>query len=109
MSVPAPELWLTVAFAGTGTYLIRLSFFALARRVAQPPPALVRVLRMIPPAALSALALPPILRPEGEAGFDEPTLWAGLVAAVVAWRTNNVALTLVVGMAVLLGLDATVT
>ena len=38
--------------------------------------------------------------------FAAVVLAAGLVAALVAWRTRNAILTLVVGMAVLIALDA---
>jgi branched-subunit amino acid transport protein len=36
----------------------------------------------------------------------QPRLAAGVIAAVVAWRTNNVALTLVVGLGVLIATEA---
>lgn len=104
--VDPADLWLTVALGGLATYLVRLSFFAVAHRAAEPPLWLLRILRMIPPAALAALAIPPVLRPAGEwTTFDEPRLWAAVVACVVAWRTKSLALTFVVGMGVLVALD----
>jgi len=41
------------------------------------------------------------VRPGGELDLWQPRLLAGVVAALVAWRTRNAGLTLLVGMAVL--------
>jgi branched-subunit amino acid transport protein len=65
-----------------------------------------RVLRQIPPAALASLVLPALLRPEGRLDLLQPRLLAGAVAAAVAWRFRSVALTLVVGMGILLAVEA---
>ena len=46
------------------------------------------------------------VRRDGELSLWTPELAAGLVAATVAWKTRNSILTLVVGMAVLIALDA---
>ncbi|MET0490568.1 MAG: AzlD domain-containing protein, partial [Acidimicrobiales bacterium] len=52
------RLWLTIVLAGAGTFVARISFLGVAHRIADPPIALQRILRMIPPAALAALVLP---------------------------------------------------
>ncbi len=93
------RLWLTIALAGAGTFLARLSFLGVAHRMADPPIGVQRVLRMIPPAALAALVLPAFVRPEGGFDLTQPRLFAGLIATAVAFRTKNVLLTLAVGMA----------
>ncbi len=93
--------WTTVLLAGVGTYAMRASFLALAHRLVHVPPRAHRVLRQIPPAALAALVFPALLRPDGYLDLWQPRLAAGLLAALVAWRTRNVALTLVVGMGAL--------
>jgi branched-subunit amino acid transport protein len=49
--------------------------------------------------------VPALLRPHGELDLFSPRLLAGVVAALVAWRTRNVAATLVVGMGLLMLLD----
>jgi branched-subunit amino acid transport protein len=85
---------------------MRASFLAAASRLATVPPGVQRVLRQIPPAALASIVVPALLRPDGELGLWQPELAAGALAAVVAWRTRNVALTLVVGMAALVALEA---
>lgn len=97
-------VWPVIVIAGAGTYVMRASFLAFAHRMATVPPALSRVLRQIPPAALAALVLPALVRPEGHLDLLQPRLLAGVAAALVAWRTRNVGVTLVVGMAVLAGL-----
>lgn len=95
------DLWLTILLAGAGTYLLRASFLAMADRLVDLPPMVERILRQIPPAVLAALVVPQLLRPEGQLDFWQPELLAGVVAALVSWRTRNIAATLVVGMGVL--------
>ena len=97
--------WATILIAGAATFAMRASFLAFAHRLVDIPPGVQRVLRQIPPAALASLGLPALVH-HGDS-FD---LWngrvaAGLFAAVVAWKTRNVGLTLIVGMATLLILE----
>jgi branched-subunit amino acid transport protein len=93
--------WAAILLAGAGTYLMRGSFLFAAHRLAEVPEVVQRVLRQIPAAALAALVVPALLRPEGELDLWQPHLAAGLLAAVICWRTGSVALTLVVGMTAL--------
>jgi len=93
--------WTAIVLAGIGTYLMRASFLLAAHRLTDVPESVQRVLRQIPAAALAALVVPALLRPEGEFDLWQPELAAGLLAAVVCWRTKSVALTLVVGMTAL--------
>jgi branched-subunit amino acid transport protein len=74
----------------------------VAHRLADPPVAVQRVLRMIPPAALAALVLPAFVRPGGEFDLTQPRLFAGLIATAVAFKTKNVLVTLAVGMALVI-------
>lgn len=94
--------WWTILVAGIGTFAMRASFLVFAHRMVQVPPRVHRVLRQIPPAALAALVLPAFLRPEGRVDLLQARFAAGVVAALVAWRTRNAVLTLVVGMALLI-------
>ena len=80
-------------------------FLAFAHRMADVPPAVQRVLRQIPPAALAALTVPALVRPHGELDLWQSRLLAGAVAAVITWRTRNIALTLAVGVGVVMVLD----
>lgn len=98
------EAWLTVVLASLGTFVLRAAFLVFADRLVDLPPLAQRVLRQIPPAVLAALVLPSLLRPGGHLDLWQPELAAGVVAAVVSWRTRNVGLTLVVGMVVLAAL-----
>ena len=91
------RLWVTIGLAGAGTFLARLSFLGVAHRMADPPVAVQRVLRMIPPAARAALVLPAFVRPGGVFDLTQPRLFAGLIATAVAFWTRNVLVTLAVG------------
>lgn len=100
------RVWATVLLAGAATFAMRASFLVAARHLIDVPPTVTRVLRQIPPAALAALVVPALLRPGGELGLLQGRLAAGLVAAVVAWKTRSAALTLVVGIALLGAIEA---
>lgn len=100
------RVWATVFLAGVGTFAMRASFLVAARHLVDVPPAVTRILRQIPPAALASLVLPALLRPGGEFGLLQARLAAGLVAAVVAWKTRSTGITLVVGMALVSVLEA---
>ncbi len=94
------RLWTTILLAGAGTFVARISFLGVAHRIADPPIGVQRVLRMIPPAALAALVVPALVRPEGHVDLTQPRFVAGVIAIAVAYKTKNVLLTLAVGMVV---------
>ncbi|HJR26600.1 MAG TPA: AzlD domain-containing protein [Acidimicrobiales bacterium] len=94
--------WWTVLGAGLGTFAMRASFLAFAHKLADVPPPVQRVLRQIPPAALASIVVPALLRPEGSFDLWQGRFLGGIVAALVAWRTRNIALTLVAGMGVVM-------
>ena len=91
-----------LAVAGLLTFAIRLSFILLLARVAVPP-LLVHALRFVPPAVLSAIVASEIFIRDGapELSLGNVRVLAGALAALVAWRTRNVFLTIGVGMAAL--------
>jgi branched-subunit amino acid transport protein len=91
-------VWTTILLAGVGTFAMRASFIAVADRLVDVPSWAQRILRQIPPAALASLVLPALVRPEGELDLAHPRFIAGIIAALVAWWTNSVVATLVVGM-----------
>lgn len=99
--------WLTVIIAGVGTYAVRASF-VVGLKDAKVPHIVQRALRYVPPAVLAALSVPPVLAPGGQLGVipPQPEFLAALAAALVAWRTKNLAATIVVGIPVLIGLEA---
>ncbi len=94
--------WTAILLAAVGTFAMRASFLAAADRLTTLPPRVERLLRQIPPAALAALVVPAFVRPGDAVDLLQPQLPAGLLAGLVAWRTRNVALTLVVGLGSLL-------
>lgn len=98
--------WATILVSGICTFAMRASFLVAAHRMVRVPDRVHRLLRQIPPAALAALVLPALVRPEGHLDLLQARFGAGVVAALVAWRTRNVVLTLVAGMAALLAIQA---
>lgn len=100
------EVWFAIVLAGAGTFAMRASFLAAADRMAEVPAWANRLLRQIPPAALSAIILPALVRPEGSIDLLQPRLAAGVFAALVAWKTRSVALTLVLGIGGLMAIEA---
>ena len=100
------RIWVAIILSGIGTYLMRASFLVFAHRLADVPPSVQRLLRQIPPAALAAIVVPALLRPQGFFDVWQPRLLAGAVAALVAWKTRNIALTLVVGIGLVMLITA---
>jgi len=95
-------LGLIICSMGVVTYAIRLSLIVLLGRVAVPP-LVQRALRFVPPAVLSAIIFPELLRPAGTLTLflGNPRLLAGILAALVVWRSRNVLLAIAVGMSAL--------
>lgn len=107
MSVQGGGIWLLLAVLGLASFALRLSFIQwFSRR--RMPPWLQRSLRFVPPAVLAALVLPAIVYSGPAPGFslENSRLLAGLLAALVAWRTRNVLWTMAAGMGALWLLEA---
>jgi branched-subunit amino acid transport protein len=102
-----PTLWLTIAGAGAVTFALRLSFIALLGRM-EIPLFVGGALRFVPAAVLTAVVIPLLFYENGalEASLGNERLLAGLVAALIAWRTRSVLFTLGGGMATLWALQA---
>jgi len=100
------SIWLLFLAIGLGTFLLRFLFIYLFGKI-EMPEWLRRALRFVPSAALAALVFPALTHPAGH--FDLTLhnfrLLAGLGGAVVAWKTRNVLLTIVVGMVLLWALE----
>lgn len=99
--------WLTILGAGAVTFALRLSFIALLGRIGMPR-FLERALRFVPAAVLTAVVIPLLFYDNGalEISLDNERLLAGVVAALIAWRTRSVLFTLGGGMATLWTLQA---
>ncbi|MFN8529528.1 MAG: AzlD domain-containing protein [Anaerolineae bacterium] len=85
------------------TFAVRYPVMLLVGRLPLPE-GLFRALKFVPPAVLAAIIVPGMLMPEGTIDVS-PTnayLVAGIVAGVVAWRSKNVLITIVIGMALFL-------
>lgn len=95
--------WLAIFAAGLVTYLTRLSFISLFGN-RELHPLVLRALRFVPPAVLTAIIIPELLVRDGgvDISLGNGRLLAGLVAILVAYFTKNVMLTILVGMGALL-------
>ena len=102
-----PTLWPTILGAGAVTFALRLSFVVLLGRM-EIPPFLARALRFVPAAVLTAVVVPLLFYADGSFALSlgNERLVAGLVAALICWRTRSVPLTLIGGMAMLWTLQA---
>jgi branched chain amino acid efflux pump len=94
-------LWLTIVGAGAVTFALRLSFIAMLGRMEMP--LLRRALRFVPAAVMTAVVIPLLFYSNGalEVSLGNERLLAGLVAALIAWRTRSVLFTLSGGMVAL--------
>jgi len=101
------SLWLLFLAVGAGTFTLRFLFIYLFGKI-EMPEWLRRALRFVPAAALAALVFPALTHPSGhlDLSLQNFRLLAGLGGAVVAWRTRNVLLTILIGMAILWTLEA---
>jgi branched-subunit amino acid transport protein len=97
------SLWLVMLFAGFLTFATRLSFILLLDHI-KVPDWFRRGLRFVPAAVLSAIILPDLANHNAalDISLHNPQLFAGALAVLVAWRTRNVLLTILAGMAALL-------
>jgi branched-subunit amino acid transport protein len=95
-------LWLMMFVIGAITYAIRLSCIGLLGQ-RNMPALLLKTLRFVPITVLPAIILPELfLRNNTLAlSLQNPRWMAGILAAIVAWRTRNVLLTIALGMVAL--------
>lgn len=100
------SLWGLFLAVGAGTFALRLSFIELYGRLSIPP-VVQRALAYVPASVLAALVLPAVTFPHHAAEFspENPRLYAGAVAAVVALVSRSTILTLTAGMGALWALQ----
>ena len=86
------------------TFGVRYPILALVSRI-QLSDSILSALKFVPPAVLSAIILPEVLISDGSFQVDlgNSELVASLAAALIAWRTKNLLLTIILGMAIFLG------
>lgn len=81
------------------TFGVRYFTLAALSRASLPEP-LFRALRYVPPAVLAAIIAPAVLMDESGLNLSRSNapLFASLVAILVAWRSRNLLLTIMLGM-----------
>ena len=85
------------------TFGVRYPVLAFVSRI-QLPPIVERGLKYVPPTVLMAIIAPAVFIPDGERinlNIQNALLFASLIAVLVAWRTKNLLLTILVGMVAL--------
>lgn len=99
--------WLIIFGMGFVTFGTRLLPIVLLERI-EIPFVIQRALRFVPPAVLSAIILPELVLRDGalDLSLGNARLIAGVIAALVAWRTKNVVLAIAIGMIALWVLQA---
>lgn len=94
------NIWMTIFGMAAVTYAVRAAALLLLRD--ELPQWVNRWLSYVPVAVFTALILPPLLLSDnGTARVLAlgPALPAGVIGALVAWRTSNVLLTIGAGLA----------
>lgn len=93
------HVWLLIAGLAMISFVAR-AFFILPGSRLKLPPAVERVLRYCPAAALVAIIVPDVARIDGVVtmSLDNPRVVAGVVAVVVGAWSRNILLTIVCGM-----------
>lgn len=99
--------WLLILGMALITFLIRFSFFAFPRL--RFPPLVHQALHYVPSTVLTAIVVPAMLFPGGEAlslGLDNAYLWAGLAAIAIAGFSRHLLATIGGGLLVFFVLRA---
>ena len=99
------ELWTMLLGMGLVTFALRYSFIALFGRF-RVPGWLEHALTFVPAAVLAALVVPAVALQGGEVSLANPRLWAGVLAALIAYATKSVLWTIAGGMVALWVLQA---
>jgi branched-subunit amino acid transport protein len=84
------------------TFGVRYPVLALVSRV-QMPEIVAQGLKYVPPTVLTAIIVPSVVLSDGKLNLNilNIPLFASLIATIVAWRTKNLLLTIIIGMGVL--------
>ena len=84
------------------TFATRYPVLAILSK-APLPDTVFKALKYVPPAVLAAIIMPEVLLPDGklQVSYTNAPLIASLIATIVAWRTKNLLLTILIGMSAL--------
>ena len=93
------KVWIIIITIGIITFSLRFSFIFLFGKI-KIPILIQRALRFVPVTVLPALIFPQFFYQANtiNISWGNERLVAGILAAFVAWRTQNVPLTILVGM-----------
>ena len=106
MTAGSAVVWTAIVAIALGTFGLRFSMLYLVDRVETIPDAVETALGFVPAAVLAALVAPALLAPDGSlAVAGNERLVAGAVAAVVAWRTESILATAIVGVVALVAVQ----
>lgn len=92
--------WLLILGMTIVTFAARYSVIGLLGKFDLPKP-IFRALKYVPPSVLTAIIVPSVLMPKGQIdlGYNNAYFYAWIFTAYVAWRSKNLLLTIVLGMA----------
>ena len=91
-------IWLSIILVGIFTFLTRVSFIVFSEKIKLRSTAQ-RALRFVPIAVLSAIIIPELLQSgDLRIPFLNPRIIAGTLAAIIAWKTKNILITIITGM-----------
>ena len=101
------DVWfecLVIGGMAIATFLIRYLMFGFSRRLSLPP-ALLKALRYVPPVVLTAIVVPEVLLNENtlNLSFANARLVGAMTAIFAGVLTQNLLLTIVLGMATFFG------
>jgi len=88
-----------IAGMAIATFLTRYPAMFLVSKI-DLSPQIKSALKYVPIAVLSAIIAPLVLMQEGQVdlSIDNAFFLAGLVSILISWRTNNLLLTIILGM-----------
>lgn len=97
------EVYLVTGMAVV-TFLIRYIMHPASGRM-EFSTLFIRILAYVPPAVLTAIIVPAVICPSGQApmvSFQNPYLIGGIGAFIAGWLSNNLLATIIAGMGVFL-------
>lgn len=102
MNTNMDMLWPLITIVAVGVFFIRFSFFWAMERITVTP-TIRRVLTYIPAAVLPAIIIPSVVFKGATPGLyvGNMRLWATAVAIAVAWKTENLFVTIGAGLGAL--------